>query len=251
MTTLTLLTKASRGHQLKEIDEFLQTTFEELDVQAKIVGNAGGWVQVAVSGEDEEFSKNFIAKEIGLAPTSIDNVQVGMELKGLIKKNPNPGFLAVDVGVIEPKIFWAKVPLRHLREVLADSKLVELPKISELWGVREGLPISIKVTGINLDEGILEAELAEGQLDKLRLWRDSLLDRLVVLGASKSKVLEVLERAHLSRDVIDVDSLGLFEHVLTCKLGTDGAGVIPRVGGYLKTAGFVVFNARKIREFLS
>ncbi|MCW4024592.1 MAG: DUF2110 family protein [Candidatus Bathyarchaeota archaeon] len=251
MTTLTLLTKAPRGHQLKEIDDFLQTTFEELDVQAKIVGNAGGWVQVSVMGEDEEFAKNFIAKEIGLAPTTIENVQVGMELKGLIKKNSNPSFLAVDVGVIEPKIFQAKVSLRHLREVLMEEKPVELPKIAELWGLREGLPITIKVMGINLDEGVLEAELSTGQIDKLTLWRDSLLDRLIVLGASKSRVLEVLERTRLNRDVVDVESLGLFDQVLTCKLGTDAAGVISRVGGYLKTAGFVVFNARKIRDFLS
>jgi hypothetical protein len=60
----------------------------------------------------------------------------------------------------------------------------------------------------------------------------------------------VMERARLGRDVVDVEALGLFEHVLTCKLGTDAAGLIPRVGRFLRFARFVVFNPRKVLVFL-
>jgi len=44
--------------------------------------------------------------------------------------------------------------------------------------------------------------------------------------------------------------LGMFEHVLTCKLGTDAAGLIPKIGRILKNAKFAVFNPKKLKKFL-
>ena len=43
-----------------------------------------------------------------------------------------------------------------------------------------------------------------------------------------------------------MESLGLFEYALTCKLGTDAAGLIPRIGKILKTAKLTVFNPKRI-----
>jgi hypothetical protein len=45
--------------------------------------------------------------------------------------------------------------------------------------------------------------------------------------------------------------LGLFEHALVCKLGTDAVGLISKVGRGLRNARFVVFSPRKIRGFLA
>jgi len=93
--------------------------------------------------------------------------------------------------------------------------------------------------------------LTPEQVEKLRLWRDSLLDRLIVLRLSRDEVERVVERTRLERDVIGVEELGMFEFALTCKLGTDAAGLISRVGRYMRNGRFVVFNGRKIRDFLS
>jgi len=38
----------------------------------------------------------------------------------------------------------------------------------------------------------------------------------------------------------------MFEHAVLCKLGTDAAGLIPRMGKNLRKAVFSVFNPRKI-----
>jgi len=125
-----------------------------------------------------------------------------------------------------------------------------LKKIAEIYGLAEGLPITIKVVGFVENDGVLEAELSAAHVEKLHAWQQSLLDRLIILGASKETVESVLERTRLSRDVINVDALGLFEHVLTCKLGTDATGVIPKIGRYLRNSVFVVFNARKSIGFI-
>jgi hypothetical protein len=70
------------------------------------------------------------------------------------------------------------------------------------------------------------------------------------LGASKETIENVLERTRLTRDVIDIEVLGLFEHALTCKLGTDAAGLVSLMGRYLRNSVFVVFNAKKSADFL-
>jgi hypothetical protein len=100
------------------------------------------------------------------------------------------------------------------------------------------------------EEGRLQAELSPDQIEKMLLWQQSLLDRLIVLGAAVRDIETVLERARLKRDVIDTERLGLLEYALTCKLGTDAAGLIPRMGRYMRNAVFVVFDPRKILEFI-
>jgi len=62
-------------------------------------------------------------------------------------------------------------------------------------------------------------------------------------------VKAAVEHANLGRDVIDVDALGMFEHALVCKLGTDAAGLISRIGRSLWKAKFTIFNPKRTLEF--
>ena len=50
----------------------------------------------------------------------------------------------------------------------------------------------------------------------------------------------------LNRDIIGTEALGLFEHALTCKLGTDAAGLIPKIGRYMRNSVFIVFSPEKV-----
>ncbi len=252
MTTLTLLTKINNNYQLKQIDKALKFAFEGLEVEAKILGTvAGGWVQITLAGEDEGIATNYVIKEIGLCPNGFGNVKEFSTLNGYIstfKKNGEE--LSVDVGVFEPKIVHAVIPLRGLQAQLVDGRKIALGKIAELYGFCEGLPLSVKVSRLNEEESCMEAELSAGQVERYRVWRESLLDRLVVLGSSLQEVKVTLERAKLDRDVIDVEPLGLLEHALTCKLGTDATGLIPNIGRILKNTHFSVFNAKTVTNFL-
>ncbi len=248
MTELTLFVRAFNGGQLKQIDELLQSQFEDLDVEAKITANpASKWVQVYLEGEDETIAAAYARKEIGTCPVSLDNVEEGAVLKGYISKvDESMGQMLVDVGVFEPKVSLAVVPLVALRAQFSASKESTVKTIAEAYGIAEGLPISVKVT--SKDEG-LKAELSPEQVERLRAWQQSLLDRLIILRAPKELVTATLERTHLDRDVIDVEQLGFFEFALTCKLGTDARGLIPRVGRYMRNAVFVVFNSKRSIEF--
>jgi len=81
-------------------------------------------------------------------------------------------------------------------------------------------------------------------------WIRSNLDRLVVLGASFSDVEHAVRKSKHSRDVIKVESLGLLEHAVVCKLGTHAVGLTPKLGPLLSTAKLASFSPRKIRREL-
>jgi len=251
MTTLTLMANVNSHNRLQQIKKTLKLAFEGLNVETKILATvADRWVQIALTGEDEEIATNYVIKEIGLCPSNFGNVKKISTLKGYIANfKKNGAELPIDVGVFQPKIVYATIPLRHLQAQLVDGRTVALGKIAELYGFCEDLPVSVKV--IHLDEGKkrIEAELSTKQVGKYMVWQESLLDRLVVLGPSHHEIEMTLEHAKLERDVIGVETLGPLEHALTCKLGTDGAGLIPKIGRKLN-ASFVVFNRKRLRQFL-
>jgi hypothetical protein len=252
MTTLTLLAKVHGDHQLNQISDALKLPLEGLEADMKVLGTAAGrWVQITLSGEDETIATSYIAKEIGFCPTNIENLEKLSTLKGYIANfEKSTEELVVDVGVFQPKTIHATIPLSRLQAQLVDGRKTALKKIGELFGFCGDLPLNIKVARVNEDENRVEAELSARQVETYTVWQEALLDKLLVLDVPLRDLKNALEYAQLNRDIISVEPLGLFEHVLTCKLGTDAAGLIPKIGRILKKAKFAVFNPRKLRAFL-
>jgi hypothetical protein len=253
MTVLTLLAKARNTGHLKKVEDLLKAEFENLELDFKVLGApVNKWIQVSLSGEDEVIATNYIKQQIGTCPVSIKKIEKSSVLKGYITKlDTAKNELSVDVGVFEPKITLATISLAYLQAQLADGKKIDLKRILEVYAMHENMPLAIKVTDLTGEDGNeqMQAELSAPQLEKLRLWQQSLLDRLIILGSAAGDIEEVLTRTKLNRDVIDVERLGMFEYSLTCKLGTDAAGLIPRMGRYMRNAVFVVFNPREIFRF--
>ncbi|MGA2385008.1 MAG: DUF2110 family protein [Candidatus Bathyarchaeia archaeon] len=245
MTVLTLLVKARNSGQLKRVDDLLKAEFENLDLDFKVLGApVNCWVQVSLSGEDEVLATNYINKEIGICPVSAKRVEKSSNLKGYITKlDLTKNELMVDVGIFEPEITLATVPLANLQAQLARGKKADLKKIVEVYGLRENLPLNVKIVSLGgeSEDARLQAELSTVQTEKMFLWQHSLLDRLIVLGATDEEIESVLARTGLNRDVIDAERLGMFEYALTCKFGTEAAGLIPKLGRYMRYAVFVVF----------
>src|SRR3989304_7897926 len=252
MITRTLMARICDSSQLADAQKTIATLLGGLVVETKIQwALPNRWVQVSFSGEDEGIASNYVAKELGFSPTSFEDVKRFTTLKGyVVNLEKNKEELQVDMGIFQPKIVYAIVPLRHLQAQLVDGGKIALKKIVELYGFCEDLPINIKIARVNEEGSLIEAELSTRQVKRYEDWQESLLDRLLVLGASLYEVKKTLEYARLTRDVISVEPLGMFEHALTCKLGTDAAGLIPKIGRILKNAKFAVFNPKKIRGFL-
>jgi hypothetical protein len=252
MPTVTLLTKAYDDFQLKLVNRNLRSTLKGLNVETKICGLAPrNWVQIAVSGEDEKIALHHLADEIGLCPTHLEQIGKFSTIKGRITSlNKSSEKICVDIGIFSPNIMDATIPVDWLQAQLVDGRKIALKKLVELFGFCENLPLTAKISTIDREKSLLEATLAEKQVSQYRNWTKSLLDRLIILGASLYDVKLAVKIAGFSRDVIIIEPLGLLEHAIVCKLGTDAVGLIPKIGRKLKKASFTVFNPKKVLKFL-
>jgi hypothetical protein len=251
MTTITLLSKIYNSHQLKQIETTLDELLGDLSVETTVKGTAANkWVQVELSGEDEAIATKLLEREMGFCPVNMANIKKFDAVKGYVTHfERSKEQLVLDIGIFEPTTIYANVPLSHLQTHLSEGKKIPLKKLGDFWGLCENLPLNIKILEVKPDQNRIEAELQAGQIRKFALWKDSLLDRLIVTGASRSELNVIITHEGLSRDVIDVENLGTFEHALVCKLGTDAAGLIGRIGRRLRKAKFTVFNPKSAPSF--
>lgn len=252
MPTLTLLARVHDDSQLKLVDKKLGSLFEGLKVNVKVCGvTVSGWVQIDVSGDDETVALRYLCEEIGFCPSDMENLSKFSTVDGRITAmNRSKNGLNVDVGIFSPQIVDAVIPLQRLQAQLFDGRKSALKKIVDLYGFCENLPLNVKIVNIDKESNRIEAELSHKQQVVYDGWIRSLLDRLLVLGASFDEVKLVLEKTGFSRDIISIEPLGMFEHAVACKLGTDAAGLIPRIGRNLPNATLSIFNPRRILAFL-
>ncbi len=248
MTKRTLLAKIDRPSHLNQIERTLKRFLEDLEAKAEIIGVvADRWPQIDISGEDEGIATNYIAREIGFCPEKLQSIEKYQTLKGYVTslKEDTEG-LKVDVGIFEPSTVTATVPLSHLQAQLTNGKEFTNRKMEESYGLCTNLPIQLKIISINPKERHIEAELSTGQISKYKSWIESLMDRLIIIGATHEEIQKTLNYTGLKRDVIDVELLGIFEHALTCKLGTDAVGLVSIVGRRLRNAKVTVFSPRRL-----
>jgi hypothetical protein len=252
MPTVTLLTKIYNEPQLKFIGKSLKSILKGLKVETKICEiTPRGMVQVDISGEDENVALNYLDKEIGICPTRFERLNKYLEVKGrIILLNKSRTELLVDIGIVSPKIIDVTIPIQHLQAQLVDGRKIALKKLVELYGFCEDLPLTIKVLDVNKEKNYIEAMLSESQISRYRNWTKSLLDRLIILGSSLLEVRLALKKARVSRDVLGIEPLGLFENAVTCKLGTNAIGLIPKIGKILRNSTFSVFSPKNILEFM-
>jgi hypothetical protein len=229
----------------------MKSTLEGLNVEVKTCGaTARGWVQISISGEDENVALRYLDDRIGLCPASLEDVQRFSTIKGRITNlDDSKSELYVDMGIFSPSIYDAVIPLTRLQAQLVDGRKITLKEIVELFGLSENMPFTVKIDSVDKDKSFIEAEVSEKQRRQYINWTEALLDRLLILGASYSRIEMAVEQAGFGRDVVNIEQLGGFEYAVVCKLGTDAVGLIPRVGKILGNARIVVFSPRRVFNF--
>lgn len=252
MPTVTLLLKVYDESQLKLVDNSLKSILKGLKVETKICEiTPRGMVKINVSGEDENVALNYLNEEIGICPTSLESLSKYLEVKGrIISLNKSKTELYVDIGIDSPKIVDATIPIQRLQAQLADGRKIAIKKLIELYGFCEHLPLTIKIFDLNKEKSRLEVMLSESQICRYKNWTKSFLDRLIILGSPSFEVRSALKKARVSGDIVNIEPLGLFENAVTCKLGTDAVGLIPKIGKILRNSTFSVFSPKKILEVM-
>jgi len=253
MPIVTLLEKAYGPFNPDFFEPYFSSLCEGLQVELRVAGKTSrGWVQVDVSGEDENVAMRFLEQKIGLAPVTVTSLREFSLLKGrIVSSKLGEDSLRVDLGVSSPHLMDATIPLQTLRAQIADGKVFSLGRLIDLFCLFVNLPFEVKVVGDVVSKSdSVEAVLSEVQLSHVASWIDSHLDRLIILGTTASGVEDAIKRSRHIRDVIRVESLGLLEHAVLCKLGTEAKGLIPRFGPMLPHAVLAPFSPVKIRQFI-
>ena len=253
MTLATLLEKAYGSFSIKSFEALLLSLCEGLRVKVGVSGTSSrGWVQIEVSGEDEAVALRLLDREVGLAPVSAKEIGRFSILRGkIVDSGKSETELFVDVGLPDSEFCNFFVPLWRLQAQLSDGKRVPLQRLIELFCLFDFMPVSIRIVrDLNGERRAFEAEFSEAQLSRFSGWLGSNLDRVIVLGAGRSDVEWAVERAGLLRDVFEVETFGLLEHALLCKLGTDAVGLLPRLGPYLASSSLAPFSPRKIKQMI-
>jgi hypothetical protein len=255
MPIVTLLEKAHDFSSLKSLDIVLEHFFKGLKVSFKIHGRViQEWIQVEVTGEDEAVALQLLDREIGLTPTHGDKVGNFSFLRGkIVNSRKASSEINVDVGVFTPKVVYANVSLQRLQSQLADGKHLSLQNLAELYCLYDDMPFQVKIVDSNLSskKRYFEAELSEQQLSLFSSWLGASLDRLIVLDARFGDVDYAIRASKHFRDVVKIQSMGMLEHAVVCKLGTDAVGLIPEIARYLRTANFAPFSPKKILHIIN
>jgi len=253
VTVATLLEKAYGSFSPRRFEATISALHRDLKVKIRVQSAiADGWVQIDVTGEDEQVALNLLDREIGLAPTSAESVGKSSALRGkILDATRSESELHVDIGVLKPKKYCAIIPLWKLQAQLSDGVKLPLQRLVALFCLYDFMPIHIKISDeLNPERGFWESELSEAQLRRFSEWLKLNLDRLIVLGASRNEVEVAVERGRHFRDVIEIESLGPLEHAILCKLGTEAVGLIPKLGPHLAAANLAPFSPRKIKQLV-
>jgi len=252
MVVLTLLEKCYSfrwRHFLKIFESTLSSLIEGLEVQFKILGKTGeNWIQVEVFGSDVPVVTRYLDLKFGLAPVSLENLNVFEEVRGKIVDARRVGYgLYVDVGVSSPRHIDVLLPLHILRSQLGNGKKLSITNLVEAFALYDNHPLTIQVTSIDRTKGKIEGRLSSSQYSLFEEWVSLDFDRILVLGRPFTEVYRVVKRSNFERDVIKVLPLGFLEQLLLCKLGTEGPGIINGIGSMLPRTPLHCFSPKKAR----
>jgi len=218
--------------------------FKGLNVEFEILGVINSWLSIEVSGEDLEVAEQILKSNFGIAPVDASKIKRFECIKGRVLTEVEDGFI-IDIGVFKPNPVKAFIPLWKASAQLTDGKKTNMKILSSLFCLVENIPVEVRLLNV-LENGFVEAEFHEKFLNKIKNWILDGLDRLIVIGATLKSVKKALKSSRHIRDIVFVESLGLLEHAIVCKLGTDAVGLIPRIGNFLPDAKLAVFSPREI-----
>ena len=255
MVQLTLLEKCYGRHSSRFLPLFgdaLSSIVQGLEARVTVLGKTSdNWLQVEVSGQDAPVVTTYLQQRFGVAPTSLEQVTPFSGFRGKIIASGKVGYgLYVDIGIAAPRHIDVLLPLHVLRSQLAYGKKVSLTQLVDAFTLYTNLPLEIQITRTDPDQEEVEGRLSTRQSARFEEWLSLDFDRILVLGARFDDVTRVVKRVGAIRDVIKIIQLGFLEQLLLCKLGTDGPGVITKMGPWFPQTPLHCFSPTQARTIL-
>ena len=248
MMELTLLARIYGDYQnrlLRDFERDLHQRTSELDIRIKKIStDERGHIVVAMDGEDEEFVSNTLAAEYGTT-NSFASISVGSEYVGQLRDVGKVGYgIYVDIGITDPSMNDALIPLHKLRSQFEMNASVR--NIAGSFMLVDNFPVTVKVVHKERRNLEIEAEFTSRFINQLETWSNDDHQRLLVFGANRDMVDGALERTNHQQDIYEIERLGPFEFSLRCKRSTRATGIIAAIGPILRGVPMHLFIPREI-----
>ena len=215
----------------------------ELGASVTVDGfSSTGWVQLHIAGEDGEILSELISRKFRLAQTSQTEINMPGNYPAVIVGAGERG-LKVDLG-LGPENLECLIQTGNLNAQLADGKRLPLRELIECYCLYPNVKIAMRIS--RRTEHEVDGWLSDDTINRFADWVETGLDRILAFECFKEDAESAVRRAHLSRDVISVNSLSLNVQSIVCKLGTDAVGLIPLLGRILRKQPLKPFQPKKI-----
>lgn len=228
MRSITLLLHVYRNTEraIHSIKDMIDNDLEELEVSVNVSATPDGWVRVDISGEDEEFSANYLLSKHGYP---VEEVEPGNEYRGYIQSIEDDEII-VNVGV------ELSIPIDHLKPLGTG----DVKQVASRFGIIPYLPVSVDVTENSENP---KARFTKKQIDLWWNWKKSSTDRVIANSATRSELKSAIKKKGHGKDIYGIERLGVMEHAIVCREDTDGPGIVAEIGKLLKSdLGVVVGN---------
>ena len=172
------------------------------------------WISVTVTGSEEQVARDLLVRQYG----ELRDAQPGEIARAWLAELNDDG-IALDTGCKR-----VLVPCFRLERLGRGT----VEQIASRFGFIHCLPLEIRLVGE------FDAEFTKSQIDVLWRWRKG-TDRINVNNATRAQIHVALKRSGHARDVYAIERLGILEHSIVCKKGTNAPGLVPQIGPYLES----------------
>ncbi|MBW6470013.1 MAG: DUF2110 family protein [Methanosarcinaceae archaeon] len=220
MKSIILLLKiyGSRDRAVHSFEAVIANDIKDIDASAQTHITKDGWVQIEITGEDDEFCANYLLTKYG-AP--VKEAEIGQVYKGYIDSINENGII-VDIGI------KVNITLDGLKPLgIGDVK-----QIASRFGIIPHLPVSIEIVKVDNDTKVC---FTKEQVDLWWKWKKSGTDRVIANATTRSELKAAVKKTGHSRDIYGIERIGIMEHAIVCREKTDAPGIVAHIGPLLKS----------------
>jgi len=229
---------------LNFFEKMILSKTKELAIEVKKVTEEDGFIKLIVEGEDLTIFLNIIKNDFGLAPRHINELKVNPVFKAFIS-NIQEDKLYLDAGIIQPSPFKVYISIETLWSQLTYGKKEGLKNILTQYCLFKDLPVEVIVASINKDE--VEVAFSDKQLHFFGELQTLPFERIIIADALINEVRKAVKLAKAKKYIIEVKSLSLLTHLLTCKLAISSKDLAFKLQKHLPTARILSFIPKNVK----